>query len=386
MINQTKNNNKDFSIFFDNKERSVEKIQSYIEQSIEQGAKGITLLLGIDYISDFETLNEYFTSINIPISGGVFPEVIHENTYYKDAVIAIAWDTEVEINTYQNISDPTTELYQQATSKEDVIQSGNSGCLVFVDAKTRSPEEALDALYYRSENDYQYAGAGAGYSFDEQFPCIICNDGIIKDALQTIRLSLHQENKVSYGWTVLSGPHLVTSSEKNKIYSLDYLPIEEQYRKFIQNSINEDISNLTIKDLLAKYPIGIYHYDEYMIVRDPFEFRDKAIEFFGDIPEFSNIYILTAKHQELIDETENCLNLFNTNTINCNNSLTLLFSCVGRRNFMGENSNRELSNAVEQLSTQHSVIGTCSFGEIATNDAGLLRFHTLSLVVSGVYQ
>ena len=381
----TQNNNNNFSVFFDNKVKSQEQVVSLIEESISDGAKGVTLFLACKYICKYEILDKYLQTVNIPISGAVFPEVIFGDKYYQDAVIVIVWKTEMEVETFNNISDSSSELYQQSSTTEDEYHNEDIACLVFVDSKTKSAEEALDALYYRSENDYQYAGAGAGCSFDEQHPCIISNDGMLEDALQTIKLPLYQENTVSYGWTVLSGPHLVTSSVKNKISSLDYLPIEEQYHKFIQKSVSEDISNLSIKDLIAKYPIGIYHYDEDMIVRDPFEFREGAIEFFGDIPEFSNIYILTAKPQQLIEEAQLSFNSFNNSMTKCENSITLLFSCLGRRNFMGANSNVELSKAVDELNTKHTVIGSSSFGEIATNEAGLLRLHTMSLVVSSMY-
>ena len=375
-------NNETFSIFFDNEIKNEKHLKSFIEKLKKTGTQGITLLLGTEYMSDLAPLEAYLKTLDIPVSGAIFPEVIYDDHFYTDAAIIIAWNSEIEVKTFLNISNTESELYKQESGNESSMSNDNSGCLVFVDSRTRYAEGALDALYYRSENEFQYAGAGAGYLGNDQLPCIISNQGIVRDALQTVRLSLHQNNKVSYGWVPISGPHLVTSSSKNKVSTFDYLPAKDQYRKFIADNVEEDISDLSIKDLFAKYPLGIHHYGEDMIVRDPYGSEDGGIEFFGDVPEFSNVYILAGEADQLIKDVESSLQQFNKEK---ENTLSILFTCIGRRGLMGEKSDEELGVVSRVLNSQQALVGTSSFGEIATNQEGLLRFHALSHVVSRVY-
>ncbi|MGK0272892.1 MAG: hypothetical protein ACI88H_003568 [Cocleimonas sp.] len=382
--NNTSLNNDNFTVHFDNQIKEVDYLQNFIENSNTSEVKGITLFLGSDYMGDLSPLDHYLKTIDIPISGAIFPEIIYDNKFYKDAAIIIAWKSDIKVKTFNDISNHKSELYDEAIPAEETTQNDNSSCLIFVDSRTGSAEEALDALYYRSNNEYQYAGVGAGYLGDEQLPCIISNDGIAGDALQTVRLSIKQKNKVTYGWTPISGPHLVTSSTKNKVSTLDYLPMAEQYRNLIAKNVTEDITELSLNDLFAKYPLGIHHYGEDMIVRDPYGFEEGTIEFFGEVPEFSNVYILSGEADQLIKDVEISLQQFVKETQE-ENSLSILFTCIGRRGLMGDKSDDELNVISNTLNSKQPIIGTSSFGEIATNQEGLVRFHALSHVLSKVY-
>ena len=84
-----------------------------------------------------------------------------------------------------------------------------------------------------------------------------------------------------------------------------------------------------------------------------------ALHFIGDIPEFSNIYVLSGEPKTLL-------------------------SCIGRRLHMGAKSNAELKTRSKSLKSGNTVIGTSSLGEITSNDAGLARLHSMSLVVSSL--
>ncbi len=81
-----------------------------------------------------------------------------------------------------------------------------------------------------------------------------------------------------------------------------------------------------------------------------------ALHFIGDIPKFSNIYVLSGEPETLL-------------------------SCIGRRFHMGAKSNAELKTRSKSGNT---VIGTSSLGEITSNNAGLARLHSRSLVVSSL--
>jgi len=372
-----------FLVSFDNQIRTTEHISSLINDAIKSGAQGVTLIVGADYMPEMNSLNTYLKTVNISVSGAIFPEIIHDDTYYNDGAVVVAWNNPIQVKTFFDISDNKSELYTKANS--DKKPPDVEGGLIFVDAKAKCLEDALDALYFRNEFDYKYAGGGAGYLKNNTKPCIFTNEGIVEDALQTVNLPLQQDNKLSHGWSALSGPHLVTQASGNRLMALDYLPIQEQYRKFIQDALDEDISDKTIEELLAHYPIGIKHYGEEIIVRDLYRYFDGAIEFMGNIPEFSNVYILSGEPEELLNHIKQDLKNITSETVPDNN-LSFIFSCVGRRSHMGSVSNTELSLISNALKPTKSIIGTASLGELVTNDAGLLRLYNMSLVISRLNQ
>ena len=368
-------------ILFDNERQSLDFIKQSIDSEIEKGIQGVTFLLGKNYEHSQDSLDAFLQSLTIPVSGAIFPEVIYNNDYHDDAIIAILWYAKPEIKTFRNISDDDSELYEHQAEGRDVSASMTS--LVFMDTTTRISEAALDALYYRNGDQYQYAGAGAGFADGTNRACILCSDGVVSDSLQVTCLPFTQQNYVGHGWSILSGPHLVTTAEENRVMSLDYQPIEPYIRDKIQQNHSEDLSNMEFQKLVSRFPIGIQPYDEDMLVRDPLKFVDGALHFIGDIPEFSNIYVLSGEPETLLSYVENNLSHFDSED-SAQSSLSFIFSCIGRRFHMGAKSDDELKTLSKSLKSGNTVIGTSSLGEIASNNAGLARLHSMSLVESSL--
>jgi hypothetical protein len=368
-------------IVFDKEHQSLDFIKETIDSEIQLGVQGVTFLLGKNYQHTQDTLDAFLKSLSIPVSGAIFPEVIYNNTYHDDAIIAILWYTKPEITTFRNISQDDSELYQHQPENADAPDSMTS--LVFMDTTTRISEAALDALYYRNGDQYQYAGAGAGFADGTNRACILCSDGVVSDSLQVTCLPFTQQNYVGHGWSILSGPHLVTTAEENRVMSLDYQPIESYIREKIQQNHSEDLSSMEFQKLVSRFPIGLQPYDEDMLVRDPLKFEEGALHFIGDIPEFSNIYVLSGEPETLLSYVENNLSHFESED-SAQSSLSFIFSCIGRRFHMGAKSDDELETLSQSLKSGNTVIGTSSLGEIASNNAGLARLHSMSLVVSSL--
>lgn len=165
--------------------------------------------------------------------------------------------------------------------------------------------------------------------------------------------------------------------------SLDYQPIESYIREKIQENYAEDLSHLEFQKLVSRFPIGIQPYDEDMLVRDPLKFEEGALHFIGDIPEFSNVYVLSGEPETLLSYVENNLSHFESADAD-QSSLSFIFSCIGRRFHMGAKSNDELEMLSQSLNSGNTIIGTSSLGEIASNNEGLARLHSMSLVVSSL--
>ena len=367
-------------IVFDIEHQSLDYIRALLDSEIEQGVQGVTFLLGKNYQHTQESLDSFLHSLTIPVSGAIFPEVIYDNTYYDNAIIAVLWYEAPQITTFRNISQDDSELYKH---QEEIDDPTSVTSLVFMDTTTRISEAALDALYYRNGHNYQYAGAGAGFADGTNRACILCNDGVVSDSLQITCLPFTQQNYVGHGWSILSGPHLVTTAEENRVMSLDYQPIESYIREKIQENYSEDLSHMEFQKLVSRFPIGIQPYDEDMVVRDPLKFENGELHFIGDIPEFSNIYMLSGEPETLLSYVENNLSHFESEDSD-QSSLSFIFSCIGRRFHMGAKSDDELETLSKSLKSGNTIIGTSSLGEIASNNTGLARLHSMSLVVSSL--
>lgn len=373
--------NKSLEIVFDCQEQSLTFLEAQLQQAIQQGAQGVSILLASNYPHTEEALNGCLKRLSVPVSGAVFPELIYGNQYYDTAAIALLWFHEIKIHTFLGVSNLDSELYQRQTPIDGRAEHMTS--LVFSNTKTRAAEAALDALYFRNGQGSHYAGAGAGYSESSRRPSIITNDGLVSDAMQITRLPYTQATRVGHGWSILSGPHLVTESEENRVATLDYQAIKPYFQQIIQTHYSKDLSALSFEEMMSLFPVGIQPYDEDMIVRDLLAYEAGEIQFIGDIPEFSNIYILTGEPESLLKYVEQHSAQFEANA-QTDPSLSIIFSCVGRRRHMGNKSDQELNLLATSLQKSQQLIGVSSLGEIASNNVGLARLHSMSLVVSSL--
>ena len=344
-------------VFFDREQQSLDYIKAMLDSEVQQGVLGVTFLLGKHYQHTQDSLDVFLKSLIIPVSGAIFPEVIYDNKYYDDAVIAVLWYETPDIKTFRNISQDDSALNKHQSDNAAAPASKTS--LVFMDTTTRTSEAALDALYYRNGNNYQHAGAGAGFADGTNRACILCKDGVVSDSLQVTCLAFTQKNYVGHGWSVLSGPHLVTTAEENRVISLDYQPIESYIRERIQEKYADDLSHIEFQKLVSRFPIGIQLYDEDMLVRDPLKFEDGALHFIGDIPEFSNVYVLSGEPETLLSYVENNLSHFESADAD-QSSLSFIFSCISRRFHMGAKSDAELEILSQSLNSSNTIIGTSS--------------------------
>ena len=199
-----------------------------IDRVLESEPKALTLLCAIGNDFSKETLDPLLTSLKIPVSGGLFHKIIHEDSLLDQGSIVIAWYKDVAVTNYKNIEnrDALREL-TGTTIKSDQFQKATDigEYLVFIDGAVPKLEENLDALYQKVGFRATFIGGGAGAASMEPLPCIISNDGLLKNTMQTIATNHKSKTTVTHGWEKQSGPHLVTSANRATIKTLNFEPI-----------------------------------------------------------------------------------------------------------------------------------------------------------------
>lgn len=370
-------------ILFDNDALDLSYFYDQLQDIEAQQVKSITFLIAANYPASKDAINTFLKKMVVPVSGGIFPEIIYNGQYYADRMMAILWFDETEIQTFHDASNLNSALHQQ---QESIVKNTHyQSSFVFSNTKTRAAESALDAFYYRSGQNVQYAGAGAGDLADLEAPSIVSNQGLVADALQITYLPCKLRADVGHGWSVLSGPHLVTESEENRVKALDYHNIVTYYEDLIRNHVGEEAKDLSLGEMINMYPVGIQPYDEDMIVRDILSYSEDCMQFIGDIPVFSSIYILKAKRESLLKYVKDNADRFKQIGRD-KPDMSFIFSCAGRRKYMAEKSEDELAILMDSLKESNQVLGVSSIGEIASNSTGLARLHSMSLVVANLWK
>lgn len=371
------------TVLIEGKDYSLENLANSIERAVEDGCRAVTLLLTSGDLFSEQQLSDHLKTIPVPVSGGIFPEVIFGERYFSQAAVMILWNQPLPTRLFRDISNRNSSLYQFSNQNE-VQPEDLKHKLVFLSSTSSVQEKALEALYYRNSSDIDYTGSVAGLA-DESRPSIISNEGLLSDVMQVISVPHRQHTTVAKGWKVISGPHLVTASEENCVSEFDYVPVQQRCQELLESSafdhLRDRIKDQSFEQILDRFPGGIKNIDEDMLVRDVLSYDERGLHFRGEVPTYSNMYILSGETDELLEDVADNLYEF-TGKQEESADIALMFCCKGRRRKMAEHSDQELKLLASGFKHNQSLVGTVSRGEVASNSTGYVRLLSQSLVVS----
>ena len=326
-------------------------------------------------------LDPIITNLEVPISGGIFHKVIFGNKLLSHGSVIIAWYKDITITNYKNIENTHSikDLVGINSHEQKTTEIGEY--LIIIDGAVSRLEENLDALYKINGFRATFSGGGAGSISLKSTPCIISNEGLLKNVMQTIAIPHKSKITITHGWDKQSGPHLVTSSTRTALNKINYQSIIPIYKKHdkIFNLCN--MKSSTFNENYMEYPLGIENLDGDLLLRSPIKTTDKSIEFGGNIPEYSKIHILGGTKDSArknIDQELKKQKLEDEKDIEA----TFIFSCIHRDDTNDTDHSKELDMLNRHLGGARNIIGALSLGEIATGKSRLLQLHNKTIVIS----
>jgi len=362
----------------------INKLSEVVAKKVTAGSKGVMLLLTPGKHFSDQALTKFLKELPIPAFGGLFPEVAYGGQYHDHAGVIIFWDQAVPVELYKDISKLNSRLY---SSEREEAASGSTSerKLVFLSSSDLFHGKALNALYYQHSGDVDYVGAVAGFANDSRKPAILCNEGILSDAMLVASPSHQLQTVVSKGWNAISGPHLVTASRGNYVSEIDYQSIDKCYQQILDSEafdhLHDKIKGLSLEQIVACFPFGIKNIDEDMLVHDVTSYNEQGLQFRGGVPMYSNLYVLSGEADALLTDISDNLDEFTQSKAE-DVDLALMFNCQARRRRMVENSDRELRLLDSGFEERQALVGAVSRGELASNSTGYVRLLSHKLVMS----
>ncbi len=369
---------------------TIYELSAQLEKILLTQPKALTLLISAGNQFSKDSFDPLLTTLDIPVSGGIFHKIIFKDKLLEQGSIIIAWYNDISITNYKNIEniDSIKNLAGITTSTTSHNKSQGE-YLVFIDGSVPTLEENLDALYTQKGFLSSFVGGGAGSLTGDPIPCIISNEGLLKNTMQTVDTDHNSHITVTHGWKKKSGPHLVTSVDRSKLKSLNYKPIIDVYKRHHKQFGADAHENNHPSSNFNRYPIGIENIDGDLLIRDPILQSDDEIEYIGNIPEYSKVHILEGTTNSIRDEVDNELNELKLKDKK-NIDVSFIFSCANRDDTDGaadkSNDSNHHSKEVKMLS-QHLkeskyIVGALSVGEIATSKSRLLQLHSKTIVLA----
>lgn len=353
-----------------------------IEEVLQTNPKALTLLIASGNNFNKSNLDPVLKELEIPVTGGIFHKIIFDKKLLDKGTTIIAWYKDVTVINYKNIenTDSIRDLVG-TTSHTSENKDDNGEHLIIIDGAVSKLEENLDALYKKNGFRATFSGGGAGLGSLESSPCIVSNEGLLKNVMQTIAINHRSEITVTHGWDKESGPHLVTSADRTSIKTLNYQPVISYYKNHHKNLTSKAKKNKVFKDIFMEYSVGIENIDGALLVRSSIKQKENSIEYIGNIPEYSKVHILggTAKSaRKNVDKELVKLKLKDEKLTDA----TFIFSCALRDDADEKGHSKEIKMINKHLINSRYVVGALSLGEIATSQSRLLQLHSKSIVIT----
>lgn len=326
-----------------------------------------------------EDVGMMVNDLSIPVFGGVFPGVVYGNQSYQEGSILLSLDKTPSVSIVKGLDNENLKLdksIQEISVKNNDIKT----IFVFVDAFTHHMSELMESLFMYFGLDVNYIGGGAGSLDLKSKPCLITNEGLIQHAAIIATTNIEAGIGVRHGWTSISGPYKITSSDGNVIKTINFKPAFQLYQKIVESHSGQILTKENFFDIAKAYPFGISKFGSEKVVRDPVIANENdELICVGEVQQGSYVDVLNGNTQTLIKSAnEAFLSAIDKLGKNKKRKTTFLIDCISRVLFLEDKYPMELK-AIHDNNTE--LVGALTIGEIANNGNEYLDFYNKTIVV-----
>jgi len=342
---------------------------------------GKHLLQTIDVYLQLKSL---FTNADIALcsaAGEIYQQTVCDNALIA---IALAFDSTTIKTSLANINEYENSYAAAIGLIEKLPKEELSYILTFADGNMVNGSELIKGLNVAAGNILVTGGlAGDDANFKSTLVGLNQNPGegnIIAIGFYGNRLLVTHGSQG--GWDMFGLERTVTRSQANVLYEINGESALDLYKKYL----GPDVDNLPASALLFPLAISIPGFSE-PIVRTILSIDEdkKTMTFAGDIPEGSQVRLMKANFDNLIEASSHAA----TNSLKQNQKpdFALLISCVGRKLILGPRTEEEVEAVAEVFAKETTIAGFYSYGEISPfNNSGTCQLHNQTMTITSFYE
>jgi hypothetical protein len=364
-------------IWFD-PEGVLDKFFSNIDAAVAAGARSLFLLSCDANNFPVDAINLKLSELQVPVFGGIFPQIIHARSNAARGTLVCALDVAVEVHHVERISDPETDIASQISGFDAALHAMPT-IMVLVDGVASRITTVLDATYDALGMNRHYLGGGAGSLDFIQKPCLFSNAGVLMDSAQLVGMPMSSGVEVGHGWQVRSGPFLVTRCAGTTIHELDYRPAFEVYREEVEKISAQRFDQHSFFEIANHHPFGLKKWEGDIIVREAIVRQEDGLVCAGEISDGALLYVLAGDADELIQTVGKV-----ARRLKVDGGFVLAFDCIGRSLFLGDRYPEEVAAMSQELPDNVPLFGVLTIGEIAGRDEGCLEFYNKTVVMGAI--
>lgn len=318
--------------------------------------------------------------LGVPVVGGIYSRLLVSSCFTVRGFILFCLD---EMPEYI-LSEPVTSMDVVDNLCNELLQllRNDSGGTLFLqfDAMVPNIASILDYCYLKLADRVSYSGVNAGSETFQSLPCLFDTERIEQGGLLAVLLAQDNAAQLEHGYLAPEKIINVTSSEGNKISSIDWKPAFEVYKELIDEQYGVSVEKDNFYSIAVNFPLGLIRASGEVLVRFPVSvLDDSSLLCAGEVPEYSVLTILHATDQQLMDGV---MRLVDSTLGPSSDSPGLTFYCAARLKRLGEGHAQLEINAL--AAHVGDVTGAVTLGEIGTTKDGYYPvFHNGAIVHCG---
>lgn len=323
----------------------------------------------------------------IPVFGAIFPALVVDDRFSSVG----AWLLRIDEVSYGEL---LSELPQAAADLAPAagrlvarvtphLETPDATLLLLFDAMYPRIASLLDELYLRLGNRVSYVGANAGSETFRPSPCLF--DGARVDGGGVLALVLRGPRPavLEHGYGVPQKMITASSTEGNRIITIDWRPAFEVYREVAHEQYGVEVDRENFYRYGVRFPFGIVRGDGEVVVRIPVALEtDGSLFCVGEVPANALLSLLRAPAVDSRLTVDTLVNGLAAPAAAARD--VLLFYCAGRRLYLGDEAAREELADFRTRSGARRVAGALSLGEIGSPEPSAYpAFHNAALLACG---
>ncbi len=357
------------------------------EWSQEYPELGVMAFLPETERAHLPAVQAMFREKDIPLVGAIFPSILVDGRFHSDGILLFGFERMPSYLLQEGLSlegEVLTEASDTlATNIEQQLEDEDGAATLFLifDAMLPHIGQILEELYLQLADRVHYMGINAGSESFQPMPCLFDSGRVIQDGVLALLLPDNPGAILEHGYQVPEQLVAATSTEGNRIISIDWRPAFEVYAERVKAQYGVTITAENFYQYAVHFPFGIIRADDEVLVRIPVALlEDGSLFCVGEIPPNAILTLLEAPQAE---STHTMQLLAEHLSPSADNSSPLTFYCAGRRLHLGqETAQAELQSLSSRLGNAR-LYGALSLGEIGSSRrGGYPLFHNAALVLT----
>lgn len=335
-------------------------------------------------VSNIATLFPSSIIVGASTSGEIFKDEVFDDTM----VVSVTkfQSTKLKNHVCKTIGNNTS--YQDGVSIANELSSDDlKGIFILSDGLQTNGSKLTHGISSVIKSSVVVSGGLAGDK-DKFEKTWVIENGILKEssvcAVGFYGENIHFEATSKGGWDSLGLSRTVTKSEDNILYELDGKPALEIYKRYLGDKAKELPASGLLFPLELKEDIDTQESKVRTVLA--VDELNQSITFAGDIPQNSQVTLMKANFNRLIDGAEESAEILDFSNYNDEPLLCIAISCVGRKLLLKSRIDEEVEAVREVLPKGVNIVGFYSYGEISPLASGRCDLHNQTMTLTAIWE